>query len=316
MKKFILLSAVSCLSTFSFAQVIPNAGFETWVNNQETPQVYSVPQFWISIDALQTELYYLFGDSTYVVHSVSQVSSSHSGSSAVQMRVVQSNEGDTVAGAIFSERSAVHFFDVAFGGSGALGYAFASRPANLTGYRKFTIVGGDTAIAGVVMTKWNTTTNSRDTVVNIQNYQFTTAAANWTSFSIPLTYLLNENPDTCLIVAGIVSSSTPHLGTTFSLDDLAFTGNVAIGIPEQTDNAAVDVYPNPFNEETTVSFHDVMLNHASLEIYDMLGNKVRVMADLNGENITINREGLSSGMYFYNLINNNAIVATGKLSIQ
>jgi hypothetical protein len=316
MRKITLLFITIFIRAISFAQTIPNAGFETWVNNSESPQTYAVPQGWITIDAIQTELYYLFlGDSTYAVHSVTQVGSAHGGSAAVQMRVIASNEGDTVAGAIFSEPSAIDFLNSAFG-SGSIGYGFASRPANLTGFRKFTIVGGDTAIVGVVMTKWNTSTNSRDTVVNNQNYYFTTGAAAWTSFSIPLTYLYNEYPDTCVIVAGI-TSDRPHIGTLFTLDDLAFTGNVPIGINEQsTKNAFVSVAPNPFNNETTLSFHDVQLNHASLEVYDVLGNKVRVMNDLNGDNVIFNRDGLSDGIYFYNLVNGNEVIATGKLSIQ
>src|SRR4051812_22581173 len=102
MKKFTLFFAVLGFSSVSFAQVVPNAGFENWVNNNESSHTYLVPQSWVTIDAAQTFFYNLFGDSMYVSNSVTRISSANSGSYAIQMAVVQSNEGETVAGAIFS----------------------------------------------------------------------------------------------------------------------------------------------------------------------------------------------------------------------
>ena len=313
MKKITLFFATTFISAISFAQTIPAPGFETWANNVESPHTYSVPQNWISGDVLQSYIPNLFGNATYVVNAVTQVGSAHGGSFAVQMAVVQSNAGDTIAGSIFSEPSATNFFNVAFGGPGAMGFPYSTRSANLTGFRKFSSVGGDSTTVGVIMTKWNTITNTRDTLVNTQNYYITNAAA-WTSFSLPLTYSSGLTPDTCFIAAGIVAT-TPHPGTIFTLDDLAFTG--LIGMEEQHSNLAiVSVFPNPFSNKATLSFSNVILKNASLEIFDVLGNKVRVMSDLNGENITINREGLNEGIYLYNLVNEGEIIATGKLSVQ
>jgi hypothetical protein len=60
----------------------------------------------------------------------------------------------------------------------------------------------------------------------------------------------------------------------------------------------------------------VNINDATLEITDVLGNVVRVMSGLNGEDVRFNREGLNNGIYFYRLVNKGEVVATGKLSIQ
>ena len=312
MKKSTLLFAASFIGAISFAQTLPNPGFETWVNNTESPHTYSVPQSWITVDALESTLYAAFGDATYVSNSTTQVGSAHGGTSAVQMAVVQSNEGDTVGGGIFSTPSANNMISVLFGGPGALGFPYATRSANLTGFRKTNLIGGDTAAIGVVMTKWNGT--SRDTLVNVPSYNFTNNAAAWTSFSIPLTYLMAGNPDTCLIIAG-VGGTTPHPGSTFTLDDLAFTG--LIGVHEENIvPSSVSVYPNPFNEEATLAFTNVNISDATLEITDVLGNVVRVMNGLNGEDVRFNRDGLINGIYFYRLVNQGEVVATGKLSIQ
>ena len=315
MKKFTLFFAALLMGFFSFAQTIPNAGFETWINNNETNTTYQVPQHWITSDVFDTEINKLFGDSTYVVHAVSQVGSAHGGQYAVQMAVVVSNQGDTESGAIYSLDSAVVFAMSAFGSGKMCGFPCATRPANLTGYFKFNRVGGDTAGILMMMTKWNTTTQRRDTLNNI-TYDITSNASGWTMFSVPITYAYGENPDTVLIGAGIANSHQ-HIGTLFTVDDFAFTGNVAIGINEQQKNAAtVTVFPNPFNDEATLNITNIQLKKATLEIYDVLGNRVRVMENISGNNIIINREGLNDGIYFYHLINDNAIVATGKMSIQ
>lgn len=315
MKKFTLLFASCCFSALSFAQTLPNPGFETWVNNSESPHTYSVPQGWITVDVLESWLYDAFGDPTYVVNSVTQVGSAHGGTKAIQMSVVISNQGDTIGGSVYSEPSANNFFAVGFGGPGAIGFPYTTRSANLTGWRKCNLLGGDTAGMIIILTKWNTATSTRDTLVDIENFYFTTSAAAWTSFSIPLTYSSGLTPDTCLIGAGI-QATTLHPGTTFTLDDLAFTGTVS-GISElRNDQSLFSIFPNPFNSEATLRFNNVKLNNAALEIYDVLGNKVRVMENLNGEDVILNREGLKDGMYFYSLVNEGEIIATGKLSVQ
>lgn len=69
-------------------------------------------------------------------------------------------------------------------------------------------------------------------------------------------------------------------------------------------------YPNPFNPSTVIKFGFEKNTHASLSIYDVLGNKV---ADLfNGQaeagktyELPFNAAGLSSGIYFYQLQGNN-----------
>jgi hypothetical protein len=314
MKKIYSFLTLLLLVNAAYSQVIPNTGFENWVNNTESPHTYSVPQKWISIDALESTLYGYFGDSTYVVNSVTQAAG-HSGNAAVQMAVVQSNEGDTIAGGVYSESSATNFFNVAFGGSGAMGFPLVARPASLTGYRKFNRVGNDSASIGIIMTKWIAATHTRDTIVDLENYYFTTSAAAWTQFSITLPYMSTLTPDTCLILAGIFAD-VPHPGTVFTLDDLAFAG-VASGISETAAPVSmVSVFPDPFSTSATLRFSNENLHEAQLEIFDVAGNKVRVLSDLNGEDVIFNREGLNDGIYFYRLLNEGEVVASGKFSVQ
>ncbi|CAN5839724.1 hypothetical protein BH11BAC7_BH11BAC7_00920 [soil metagenome] len=319
MKKNTLLFSACLFSALSFAQNIPNPGFENWVNNNESPVTYLVPQGWMSHDVINSAFAYAFGDSTYVVNSVSRVTG-HSGQYAVQTAVVTSNEQDTVGGALYSFGSAANFFQYAFYGQ-AEGFTYNLRPANLTGFYKLNSVGGDTAGISILMSKWNTTTNSRDILMAIIN-PFTTNAAGWTSFTIPLSYDYSELPDTVLIIAGLngntgVGGFSMHPGSTFAFDDLAFTGNIPMGITVNsvaTESAVV--MPNPFNEQAILNLKDTYISNGTMELYDVLGNKVRTLENLSGNNFIISREGLPAGIYFYTLSEENILLATGKFSVE
>jgi len=65
-------------------------------------------------------------------------------------------------------------------------------------------------------------------------------------------------------------------------------------------------YPNPFNATTVISFELEKSDHVTLDIYDILGRKVKTLLDeiqATGEHTVIwQADGFSSGVYFYRLI--------------
>lgn len=308
MKKFTFLIALSVLCISASSQTVQNPGFETWVSNNETAHTYQMPQRWVTSDIILTFFNELFGNPGYVVNSVSQTSVSHSGNYATQMGVAVSNYNDTVGGAIVYSNSVA---DLLEGG----GFPFAFRPANLTGWKKWVRFGGDSATVIIQMSKWNATTQSRDMVADVE-YFITTPSAAWSTFTVPINYIMNVYPDTITITIGN-NSTYPHVGSVFTVDDLSFTGNVPIGINEITaaTHSAV-VMPNPFSDQATLNLKDAQITNGKMEIYDVLGNKVRQVENLSGSNFIINREGLPAGIYFYMLSEKNALIATGKISVE
>ncbi len=70
-------------------------------------------------------------------------------------------------------------------------------------------------------------------------------------------------------------------------------------------------YPNPFNPNTVISWQLVTGSKVRLEIYNILGEKLKILIDKyynSGKyNITFNAEELPSGIYFYRLITENFI---------
>ncbi|MDZ7764345.1 MAG: T9SS type A sorting domain-containing protein [Melioribacteraceae bacterium] len=64
-------------------------------------------------------------------------------------------------------------------------------------------------------------------------------------------------------------------------------------------------YPNPFNPATTIEFDTEKMQHVSLNIYDILGQKVSTILDRSlragKHKVNFNGSNLSSGSYFYQL---------------
>jgi hypothetical protein len=82
--------------------------------------------------------------------------------------------------------------------------------------------------------------------------------------------------------------------------------------PPQTNKKAVSVYPNPFNQETSIAFDLPVYSHVSLNIYNSKGQLVKTLVNenrLSGKNRVIwngknnNDENVASGLYFARIQN-------------
>ena len=74
--------------------------------------------------------------------------------------------------------------------------------------------------------------------------------------------------------------------------------------------------PNPFTEETTVSFSlDEMVGAATLYIYDMSGKQLRsyILHERGDSKINIIGEELDAGMYMYSLVADGALIGTKQM---
>jgi N-acetylneuraminic acid mutarotase len=64
-------------------------------------------------------------------------------------------------------------------------------------------------------------------------------------------------------------------------------------------------YPNPFNPSTVISYQLAVGSRVTLKVYDILGNEVATLVNeekaAGTYEVTWNAEGLSSGVYFYQL---------------
>src|SRR5206468_2572600 len=83
-----------------------------------------------------------------------------------------------------------------------------------------------------------------------------------------------------------------------------------IGIHEYENNGSVNLFPNPFSDQSTLVITDAAgFSKADLEIYDLLGQNVRSSGvEIRNVRIEIPIEGsgMSSGIYFYKVFGENS----------
>nr|MCU0344862.1 T9SS type A sorting domain-containing protein [Ignavibacterium sp.] len=77
-------------------------------------------------------------------------------------------------------------------------------------------------------------------------------------------------------------------------------------------------YPNPFNPTTTISFTIPVSGNVSLKVFNILGKEVATLISeiksAGNYSVDFNAAGLSSGVYFYQLITDN-FTATKKFTL-
>lgn len=93
------------------------------------------------------------------------------------------------------------------------------------------------------------------------------------------------------------------------------TTTISTAIKEQT-IGSINIYPNPFSASFTVSIpSEIMLKDGIIKIIDLSGREAKTVSIINNETI-IDRGELQTGIYFYEIINNNVAIGKGKLVIQ
>jgi hypothetical protein len=74
--------------------------------------------------------------------------------------------------------------------------------------------------------------------------------------------------------------------------------------------------PNPFTTTTTLTLQGTYHN-PSLFIYNLLGQEIKSINAGTNTQVTITKDGLASGMYFYKLIDENKeVIGIGKMVIE
>ena len=83
-------------------------------------------------------------------------------------------------------------------------------------------------------------------------------------------------------------------------------------------DVSMNVFPNPFAEQVTLSVNSekMVLKNLNIEITDVLGNSILKRSDFVGNKIVIDRGNLVNGIYFYKVYNSDSIVGAGCLIAQ
>jgi len=181
--------------------------------------------------------------------------------------------------------------------------SWSTRPTTFSGYYKFSPTGGDSLIIAVAFGK-----SGNGVGFGVQ--RTATSAPSYTLFSIPISYVSPNTPDSIAILITIIpaTGSFVHGGSAFEIDDLSLTGATGVAnASEQTPRSygLSQNFPNPFNPTTVINYSIPASGQTALTVYDLLGREVRTLVDehQNAGNYSVSFDGskLTSGVYFYRL---------------
>jgi hypothetical protein len=82
-----------------------------------------------------------------------------------------------------------------------------------------------------------------------------------------------------------------------------FTVTTATGISHlQNDPGVISIFPNPMSTSAVIKITDrIKLQHAELKIMDVSGRTIKTVSAIDSNEIPLEREQLSPGIYFYQL---------------
>jgi PKD repeat protein len=129
----------------------------------------------------------------------------------------------------------------------------------------------------------------------------------WFKDGVPL----NVNDSVLTVTAnGCYSASCASCGY-FDSDTICIT-NVSVMENEFSNN--IKIYPNPFTEQTTISFNQEQVN-TTIIISDALGKEIK-RARLTGKQFSLNKDGMKSGIYFVKIQNEDGEYINKKIVLQ
>lgn len=156
----------------------------------------------------------------------------------------------------------------------------------------------------------------KESITNWEEQYKTTIALTNTlqEFSIDIADLQNNSTDTAelndvvTIVFTMVAENGISTSKVMNINQLRFSQASTLSVGDfETETTKVSVYPNPMTTQATLSFNVNQSETVQFVMYDQLGKQVhhRTFNAVSGKNsITINRENLSSGLYFCKIVSN------------
>lgn len=87
-----------------------------------------------------------------------------------------------------------------------------------------------------------------------------------------------------------------------------------LGVDDVNPITTIRFSPNPFKTELTIN-SDVNLENVTLKLYNSLGQIVKNIQNINGNQLVIDRDNLTSGLYFIELFQNDKVVLTTKIVV-
>jgi hypothetical protein len=92
----------------------------------------------------------------------------------------------------------------------------------------------------------------------------------------------------------------------------------SIDKPITSQNLQINIQPNPFSDHTQLKIETTnnIFSDFDVKIFDITGSEVMSMNNVSDKFITINRNNLKQGIYFYQILSHGEVVTRGKMIIR
>jgi hypothetical protein len=280
---FILLSICSQV----WAQ-IPNGDFELW-NAAGTDLTY-----WQSTNGLSQ-----LGNPQTVYRSTN----THSGTYACEI-----NTKKIIAkppGVFIPDYSGSMFIGKQISVRSIPGFPYTERPANFNFWYQFNARNNDSATALILLTRWNTTDNKRDTV-GISYGLMIDSVGVYTKKEMSINYFDTlVRPDTAIIYFSAATNYASKEGAKLLLDELSLTGGT-VGLPSAIKQENFVLYPNPCPKGAIHISVRTDIKMEQINLYNLNGALVYQLTEKLSHNQDIQLD-LPNGMYVFELVYSNGI---------
>ena len=188
-------------------------------------------------------------------------------------------------------------------GTGSIaGRPFVGQPASLDFYSKYTPAGSDTFMISVILTRWNSSTFSRDTIAN-GVYTSSASESVYSYKALNLVYYSNQLSDSIMIVVSSSGKSKPKLNSELYIDEMFLTEPAPTGIKKYTLKEAAKIYPNPASNTLYIDNIESK-SAAKLNIYDVTGKIIisqTLSEHISNQISKVDVSDLTPGLYFYTI---------------
>lgn len=210
-----------CFNVENYTDQLPNFGFDNWGFPDSSDGKYKEPcgGVWTSTNGISAQIN---------LTTLTQSTNAQNGTYAAKLTTV-SVLGPIIGPAIlFTGRFKTYNIDYTdILKNAELGVPFTMKPKTLNGYYNYSPTNGDSALASVLLTKYNTGTSSRDTV-GYGEFVVKTKVSNYTAFSVSIDYTYangTEIPDSVLVMFASskgIEGLKGEVGSTLYIDNCGF----------------------------------------------------------------------------------------------
>jgi hypothetical protein len=323
MKKLILFFSaliIVAVTQTSNAQII-NPGFETWTNDLLVPTAMNPNNGdgttgWWDFNYFNSSF---LGSSPVSVTRVSDTVHSGTYAARVQTRAYTSTSWNyyNAWGTPFIGHPYNDTLGILFNGNASAatqtyvpGIPFTQKPTQFKFFYQYKPNGNDTAICRVLLVKQRVPIAGGIFKTNVP-----TGTSGWQQATVTFTYVSTATPDTLWVLMSSSSlDKNPKAGSILWVDDASVTLPTGVNEMFATEND-IEIFPNPSSGVFTIHTETLNNEEQYIEVYNMLGSKVRTSAKSKLSAYTVNLSDQPKGIYFVKVYTGEK-VTTRKIIVQ